>query len=138
MFLSIKNNKEVLQLPVPPNMYSIPGPWKNTQVDGLKQTLNIIGLKGLRSVEISSFFPAAGHNYPFLQNRTMWGMQYVDTIERWRGLRIPIRLVIIDSSGKKTENMAVVIDDFTHGMATDGDIQYTLQMSEFPFVSTGR
>lgn len=125
-----------MQLPVPPADYDVPSPWNNERVDGLQQTLNRIGLKGLRSIDIKSFFPI--RDYPFLQNRSMWGMAYVDTIERWRDMRIPIRLVIVDSKGSQSLNMAVSIDHFEWGVKKDGDIYYTLQMTEFPFISTAR
>jgi hypothetical protein len=138
IFLSINNNEEVLQLPVPPGEYNVPSPWKNEQADGLQQTLNIIGLKGLRSIEIKSFFPIEGHDYPYLQNRGMWGMDYVNTIERWRERRLPLRLVIVDKTGKQNLNMAITLDNFEWGVKQDGDIHYTLQMTEFAFVNTTR
>lgn len=136
VFLSINNNAEVMQLPVPPADYDVPSPWNNERVEGLQQTLNRIGLKGLRSIDIKSFFPI--RDYPFLQNRSMWGMAYVDTIERWRDMRIPIRLVIVDSKGSQSLNMAASIDHFEWGVKKDGDIYYSLQMTEFPFISTAR
>ncbi len=138
VFLSINNNEEVLQLPVPPAKYSITSPWKNEQVDGLQQSLNLIGLKGLREVEIKSFFPAEGHDYPFLQNREMWGMDYVNTIERWRERRFPLRLVIVDRTGKQSLNMAVTLEEFEWEIRQDGDIYYTLKMTEFVFVNIRR
>ena len=136
VFLSINNNAEVLQLPVPPAEYSVDSPWNNERADGLQQSLNLIGLKGLRSVEIKSFFPV--RDYPFLRNRNMWGMAYVETIERWREMRIPVRLVIVDSSGAKSLNMPVTIDQFSWSVGRSGDIDYTLRMTEFVFVSTAR
>lgn len=138
IFLSINNNEEVLQLPVPPSDYKVLSPWKNEQVEGLQQSLNLIGLKGSRSMEIKSFFPIDGHNYPFLQNRELWGMDYVNTIERWRERRLPIRLVVVDKTGKQNLNMPVTIDEFEWEVRQDGDIYYTLQMTEFVFVSTRR
>jgi len=138
VFLSINNNEEVMQLPVPPAEYNVPSPWKNEQIDGLQQTLNLIGLRGLRSIQIASFFPAPGHDYPFLQSREMWGMEYVDTIERWRDRRLPIRVIIVDTNGTKNLNMAATIDDFEHGMRQDGDIYFNLQLTEYPFVKTRR
>jgi hypothetical protein len=137
VFLSINNNEEIIQLPVPPPDYRVQSPWKNEQIDGLQQTLNLIGNRGLKSIEIESFFPKEGHNYPFLQSREMWGMAYVDTIERWRGRKLPLRLIISDSIDKrKSVNMPVTIDNFEHGIRRDGDIYFTLQMTEFVFVNT--
>jgi hypothetical protein len=138
IFLSINNNEEVLQLPVPPAKYPVTSLWNNEQVDGLQQSLNIIGLKGLRAVEIESFFPVDGHDYPFLQNREMWGMAYVDTLERWRERRFPVRLVITDREGRQDLNMAVTIDEFEWEVRQDGDIYYTLKMTEFLFINVRR
>jgi len=138
VFISINNNEEVIQLPVPPEDYAITSPWNNEQVNGLQQSLNLIGMRGLQSVEIHSFFPAPGHDYPFLQNRSMWGMEYVRTIERWRERRFPVRLVIIDPDGQKNVNMAATIDEFEYGQQKDGDITYTLKLTEFAFVDVRR
>lgn len=131
VYLSVNNNGQVIKLPVPPKDYEIPSPWANQKLDGLQGPINRIGRRDLRSLEIESFFPLAGHDYPFIQNRTMWGWDYVDTVERWRSRMIPIRLVIADSSGKKNVNMPVTIDNFTYGQRQDGDIYYRMQMTEF-------
>lgn len=135
VFLSINNNTEVMLLPVPPEKYQIPDPWINQKVDGLQQSFNLIGLRGLKSMTIASFFPIEGHDYPFLQSRAMWGRQYVETIQRWRNLRYPIRLIIVDNTGKQDVNMAVTIDDFPTEVRQDGDIYYSLVMTEFPIVA---
>ncbi|BBI32490.1 hypothetical protein [Cohnella abietis] len=136
VFLSINNNKEVIQLPVPPPEYDVESPWKIDQVDGLNQSLSLIGLRGLRAIEIKSFFPAA--DYPFLQNRTMWGMDYVAAIERWRSLRLPLRLVITGTDGKQRLNMPVVIDEFKYGTERNGDVNFSLHLTEFAMVNTKR
>jgi hypothetical protein len=137
VFISINNNEEVIQLPVVPSAYSIPSPFDNEQIKGLSQTLNVIGIRGLKKVSISSFFPAEGKNYPFDQNKSMFGWEYVDKIEGWRDRRYPIRLVIVES-GKKNVNLAVTVDNFEYGQKQDGDVNYTLEMTEFPFVSISR
>lgn len=134
VFLSINNNEEVLQLPVPPQKYSVPSPWKNELVDGLQRSIVTIGLRELRTVEIESFFPAKGHDYPFLQNREYWGMEYVDMIERWRERRYPLRLIISDPSGEQSLNMAVTLDVFEWGVKQDGDIFFTMKMTEFALI----
>lgn len=138
VFISINNNAEVMQLPVPPSEYKVPSPYQNEQTNGLRQMINRIGLRGLKTVEISSFFPIKGHNYPFLQNRARWGMDYVEIIERWRSMRFPIRLVIVDLAGKNNVNMPVSIDNFEYSVKQDGDIYYTLQMTEFPLITIKR
>jgi len=135
VYLSINDNSEVLLLPVTPPEYEIDESWDNKEIDGLYQALNIIGKKGLRKTDLVSFFPVK--DYPFSLNKTMFGSDYVDMIKRWWGLRIPIRLIIVntDPSVKlDTVNMLVTIDSFPHRTATDGDIYYTLALKEFPLV----
>ncbi|WP_260981928.1 hypothetical protein [Paenibacillus sp. 32O-W] len=134
VFLSINNNEEVLQLPVPPKKYAVPSPWKNELVDGLQRSIVTIGMRELRTVEIESFFPAKGHDYPFLQSREYWGMEYVDMIERWRERRYPLRLIISDQSGEQSLNMAVTMDLFEWGTQQDGDIFFTMKMTEFALI----
>jgi hypothetical protein len=132
-FLSFQNT-QVIQLPVPPNKYDTSDPWVNQQTgsklaDALQLSLNIIGIRGLRTISIESFFPIEGHNYPFLQNTSMWGQDYVDAINSWRDQRYPIRLVITGVS--LNINMLATIDDFKYGVGQDGDINYTLTMVEY-------
>lgn len=122
-----------MQLPVPIEPYEISSPWNNEEFNGLKQDLNLIGLRGLKTFDISSFFPV--QDYPFLQNRNMWGMEYVDTIERWRDRRYPLRIIITSNdSNVQNVNMAVTVENFTYETRRDGDIYYTLSFKEFPFV----
>jgi len=135
IFLSIHNNAEVMLLPVSPAEYKITSPWKNEQMEGLQQAINVIGLKGLQSVEFSSFFPV--QDYPFLLNRKLWGMDYVEKIESWRAKRIPIRLVISEKE-KKSINLPVTLNDFEWNVKTDGDIYYTMKWMEFALLDIKR
>jgi hypothetical protein len=131
IYLSINNNEEVILLPVTPEEYEISEPWNNQEVEGLNQVMNIIQTKGLSSLSIESFFPSK--DYPFLLSRDMWGMEYVETIKRWRERRVPLRL-IITNDGKAEINMAVTIDNFTYSKDKSGDIKYKLDLKEFKFV----
>lgn len=133
IFLSINNNEEVFELPVIPEELEKQSPWQNEEFETMRQQLNLIGLKGLESLEISSFFPV--RDYPFLRSREIWGMEYVETIERWRDRRLPIRLVITNDNpyGFKL-NAAVTIDEFNYRTGKNGDIYYTMSLKWFPFV----
>jgi hypothetical protein len=134
IYLSINNNEEVVLLPVTPEEYEISEPWNNQEVEGLNQVMNIIQNKGLSSLSIDTFFPSK--DYPFLLSRDMWGMEYVETIKRWRERRVPLRL-IITNDGKAEVNMAVTIDNLTYSKGKSGDIKYKLDLKEFKFVEVG-
>ncbi len=131
IYISINNNEEVILLPVTPTDYEIDNPWENQELIGLNQPMNIIQQGKLVTTSFDSFFPV--RDYPFLLNRSMWGMEYVETIQRWRERHVPIR-VIITRSGKPHFNMAMTIDGFKYGTDKSGDIKYTLELKEFRFV----
>ena len=134
VYLSINNNEEVILFPVSPEEYEPNSPWNNREVVGLKQSLNLIGHKGLITLELKSFFPV--REYPFLLNRSMWGMEYVNTIERWRQRRLPMRLVITKDS-ETDINIPVTIEDFSYKTGKDGDVYFTINFKEFAFVRVG-
>lgn len=131
IYISINNNEEVILLPVTPEEYEISEEWENQEVAGLRKPMNIIQNKKLATTSIESFFPSK--DYPFLLNRSMWGMEYVEVIKRWRQRRVPIRF-IITKEGKPVVNMPVTIDSFTYSEDKSGDIEYTLDLKEFTFV----
>ncbi len=134
VYLSINNNEEVIIFPVSPEEYEPHSPWNNREVVGLKQSLNLIGNKGLITIELKSFFPV--RDYPFLLNRSMWGTEYVSTIERWRQRRLPMRLIITKES-ETDVNIPVTIEDFSYKTGKDGDVYFTLYFKEFSFVRVG-
>lgn len=131
VYLSINNNEEVLLLPVTPSELGVQESWNNTEVEGMYQSMNLILNKNLSTIELNSFFPA--RDYPFLQNRDLWGMEYVKKIKTWQERRSPIRLVITDN-GKTIINMPATIDDFTYNIGKNRDVNYSLSLKEFVFV----
>lgn len=130
IFLSINNRQEVLQLPVVPTTFMVSGPMKNNEFETIGQgDLNLIGLRGLRTISLSSFFPSK--RYSFSTNNVRIGYQYVTLIESWMQRRLPIRLVITSTS----INWAVSIEKFDYGKNDrTGDIYYTLDLKFFPMV----
>lgn len=143
IYLSINNNQQVIQLPVLPDQYEMTYPMNNTT----KSTINsgdmrLIGLKGLKSISFSSFFPSK--EYGFIREKTAYSAitnegylawDYVKLIEEWMEERVPIRLVITDTP----INIAVTIDSFTYGIKDgSGDIHYSISLTEFRFVETNK
>lgn len=132
IFLSINNNEEVIELPVIPSELNLDAPFSNDTFITMTQSLNLIGNRELRTININSFFPVK--DYPFLRSRDMWGMEYVETLEHWRDRRLPVRLIITnDDPNGFNLNMPVTIDDFNYSTGKSGDIDYTLNLREFTF-----
>lgn len=136
VFLSINNREEWFQLPVPPSEYELDFGHNNNIFESIQQgDLNTIGLPGLKEFPLESFFPV--RDYPFLQDRTYTGMEYVEIIERWIARRLPIRVIIShDENVRLNINLPMTIERFTYRSAPDGDIYYSLQLKEFRFVNT--
>ena len=134
IYLSINNRERVIKLPVVPSNFKIRSPQNNEIMETVSQgDLKLIGLKGLKSLTISSFFPMK--NYPFLRDRSLKGWEYVKQIENWKDRRVPIRLII----PKTPINIAMAIEDFEYGPQDgSGDIYYDLTLEEFRFVTVGK
>jgi hypothetical protein len=129
VYLSINNREEIIKLPVVPK-FSIPSPVNNKVFNTISQgDIKLIGLRGLKSITLQSFFPSK--DYPFLRDRTYKGWEYVEIIESWIDRRLPIRLIISDTP----INMACTIEEFEYSIEDgSGDINYTLTLSEFKFI----
>lgn len=129
IFICTDDRKEVIKLPVLPSEIMIKSPQKNEVFESISiGELKLIGTKGLKSISLSSFFPAK--DYPFLKDRTYKGFEYVNIIEKWRDSKKPLRLIITETN----INMPIVIDDFEYGTNDgSGDIYYTLNISEYKY-----
>lgn len=127
IFLSINHREQVIQLPIIPSEFKIPSPVNNEKFTTVNQgDLQAIGLRGLRTLTINSFFPSK--DYPFLRSRAYMGWEYIEMIENWIDRRLPIRLIITNTP----INMLVAIDSFEYGPQDgSGDINYTLSLSQF-------
>jgi hypothetical protein len=130
---SANNFEEVLRLPIVPPNTDVLNPRKNEEFETIQMgTLNLIGLKGLRTLSIQSFFPTK--IYSFVKDNARLGWEYVDFFNKWSDKRVPIRIIMTDNTGKEILNMPCTVENFTHGLDKVGDIQYTLEIKEFKFV----
>lgn len=129
MDIFIYDNKSVefIKLPVTPETITIESPQKIETFDAIGQgELKIIGIKGTRKLILSSFFPVK--EYPFLKDRTYKGMQYVEKIERWRDLRVPLIILIPDM----LQTFFVVIETASYSIQDgSGDIYYEISIEEY-------
>ena len=129
IFLSVNNREQVLQLPVVPSAFTITKPHKNEVFETATQgELKLIGKAGLKGITINSFFPV--RDYPFLRDRTHKGFGYGYIIDTWISEKLPIRLIITDTP----INMVVAVDNFEYTIKSDGDLQYTLALSEVKLI----
>lgn len=90
----------------------------------------LLGGKGLRAVEWSSFFPVNKLFYNFVEYESERnGKEYVTFLEEHS--EEPFRLIITENF-KTVINMLVVVDSFEYEYDKVGDIVYSLKLTEFP------
>ena len=131
IYLSVNNREQVLRLPVLPAEFSVAKPQANVVFETVEQgQLKLIGTTNLKTIRWSSFFPSK--DYPFLKDRSDKAFGYLYTIDTWIQQKLPIRLVITDTP----INMACCVDDFSYSIKKDGDMYYSITLSEFKLVNT--
>ena len=129
IYLSVNNRAEVVSLPVLPPEFTVSKNRNNEVFDTVSQgQLKLIGTSALKTISWSSFFPV--RDYPFLRDRSDTAFGYLYTIDTWYERKLPIRLIITDTP----INMAVTIDDLTYTIGKDGDMKYSITLSEVKLI----
>lgn len=137
-WLSFNNGAERLQLPVNPSNISINSPhgYEDISVSQLGE-YTVIGERGLKEFSFSSFLPRDyNESYCEYTNlRNPWSI--IETLERWRDSRKPIRLTITGTP----INYAVTIRDFSYEAekaGNVGDIYYSFTLKEYRFINVSK
>lgn len=132
IIFSINNNEEVMVLPHVPPDFEIPQPPSNGDTfEGMTRDYSRFGTEGLRAFSIDSFFPV-GRRYPFMPTGASTnGWAYVDFFKRGRARRLPFRVIVLDSHGVARLNMACMVDSFTPKVRRNGDIAYSMAITEY-------
>lgn len=126
IFLSTKDRKQVIRLPIVPAELKIQDTVNNETFTTVNQgDIKLLGLRGLKSISFDSFFPVK--EYSFSRNKDMFGWEYVEIIDAWIEKRMPIRIV-----AGSAINILMSIDSFEYGLQDgSGDVYYNLSLSEF-------
>lgn len=135
VIFSVNNNEEVYTLPHVPVDFPLPqSAQHNETYTGLSYDYRRIGTLGLRSLSWSSFFPV-GKRYSWMPAEALEdGWAYVSFFERWRDRKVPFRVIVLDSGGVCRLNMPCTVDSFEPSVRRNGDIAYTISITEYRFV----
>jgi nucleoid-associated protein YgaU len=133
-WLSYNNGAEKLRLPVNPPTLSVSSPFSNTDIEVVQLgEFTVIGDRGLKEFSFESFFPR-DYNPSYCEYSGFpTPTECMNTIERWRDTRKPIRFIVTGTS----INYAVTVRDFPHEIeraGNPGDIYYSLDLKEFRFL----
>lgn len=133
IIFSANNNEEVMVLPVVPEI-EINKPQNNEEFETINNgTLNLIGDEGLRTFSIASIFPS--QEYGWLKpGSTAEPFKYIEFFNKWRDKKVPFRVITSKKDGTEWFNMAVLIDNFSYKVRKNGDVGYTLDLSEYRFI----
>lgn len=126
MEIWLKQDKDAIQFPILPASFGV-------SIENSHQTVNvqtkgeitILGKKGLKVIDLTSFFPS--QDYPFADHtKDREPYEYIDKILEWQ--EKPLRLTITETD----INMACVIQTFTYGEPDGtGDIEFTISLKEY-------
>ena len=120
-------NKDKLQLPVPPSEFEVSvGNMNETIVVENVGEVNLLGKSGLATISLSSFFPAQVYDFCQYTNFPKPD-ECVALIERFRKLG-QVRVLITESN----VNQIFYIEDFQYGERDGtGDVYFTLNFKEY-------
>lgn len=129
---SANNREQIMVLPFTPVGVEFEEPQGNSTFDGLSRGRRMIGTMQPRTMSWSS---------RFFKRRQSWmhpqaaddPMDYVDFFRKWRSAHVPIRIVQTDGA-REIVNMAVLVDDFRWELTRTGDIEYSIELSEYEFI----
>lgn len=125
--LSIKNRKEVIELPINPPVVEFTEKQLNQAITLLNVgEANLKGERGLKYTKLSSFFPSK--KSPFYKNAKKLPSKYIAMLQEWKTAKEVVRVIISDMK----INLAMLIDELNFSMKEgDGDIYYTISLSEY-------
>lgn len=128
-------NEESVTIPiVPSKLPEINVPQANDTFNAITGDLNIIGVMGLRTFTLSSFFPV-DKQYHFRRAGSLTdGNKYVEFFNKYRTELIPLRVIMAYDDGAEMLNMACTIDNFVYYLDAANDISYTLDCREYKFI----
>ena len=129
IILSNEKRTEILQLPIIPEALEVSFPHNNevfSTVDG--GDINLIGRPGLKSISLNSWFPSK--EYSFAKSPVLMS-EGKEFFVKYKRIREPIRVVIINKNGYTFHNELYVIEEFTFGYDRAGDMTYTVNLKQF-------
>ncbi|MCH4891177.1 hypothetical protein EZV73_26600 [Acidaminobacter sp. JC074] len=132
IILSINNNEDSITLPIHPVGVGPSRTKTPIEFKTFKNGTILIDKKGeLRALSIESMFPEHAGKYPFQEKNSIDAVDYVEKLNKWFDIGIPIRIKIFNKD-VLTLNMPCTITEFTPLPDKVNDINYTLGLKEFP------
>lgn len=130
IIFSADDNKEVMVLPVVPEI-ELDKSQKNERFETINNgTLNIPGELDIIEWPISSFFPSRKHNW-LRPGSVSDPYKYISFFDKYMKAKKPIRFIVSKEDGSAWFNRLVLVDSFNYNTMRNGDISYSLELSEY-------
>ena len=129
------SDEDYIKFPVLPDSFELSVSQKNTVVNIVSLgDINLLGNSGLKSISLSSFFPARKYTFSQVTGELTPPKSLVDKVDGWREDKQIVRVII--TGDEEVLNIPVSIEEFTWGQkdATE-DIYFTIQLKEYKYVS---
>jgi len=127
--ISCEGCNGTITLPIPPQEFSLSVQQKNQTVNiNNAGELNMIGKTGLKTIDLSSFFPS--QQYAFAQNSGTYDTPYayIEMMDTWRTSGYPCHISISDSP----IDMDCLIGTLKYGERdASGDVYYDVSLTEY-------
>lgn len=120
-----------VSFPVSPANFEIANPYNNQTVNIINLgDVNLLGKRGLRTIEFKSFFPAQA--YTFVQTMSLSGpYDYVNQIRQMAESGNACHLTITGTD----VSMPVTIEDFSYGERdSSGDVYFSISLKEYRYI----
>lgn len=131
--LSFNNETEAFQFPILPESIEVSGASDNkTYTISKLGEINVINDMKLKEVSFEGIFPARWFPACSVKEKELFPPKhYIDLIEKWRGEKKPMRLVMTGST--MNINMLVSVEDFSWSEEAGavGDINFDISFLEY-------
>lgn len=128
---SVKNGQSLVVMPYLPPEFELPIRVRGTETfESLQGPLILMGNFTLRQLSWSASFPKGKKTYTH-SHYSGDPMAYVAWFNKYIAEKIPFRVAITDN-GKSLLNMACHIDSFSYNIDVNGDVNYSISVTEFP------
>lgn len=125
-------NKQTFIIPIVPPDTKIVGGGNNETIGTLNGDVRFTGNRTLRKLAWGSIFPV-NKNYPYVATGSDTdGNNYVNFLEDMSEKKLPVRVVVTSPEKASISNLLMTIDSFEYHLDKAGDIEYSIDLTEFP------
>lgn len=128
MEIHLTAGKNDLRLPVLPEKFEVQSTQSNETVTvHTVGEVNLLGTSGLKTMDLSSFFPNQDYNFAYNVGRKQ-PYEYINQLAKWKDNGTILELTITDTN----INFDVTIESLTYSESdVTGDVNYSIQLKEY-------